>query len=121
MTTYPPASSPMMAPPGAPIPAPKKMPEEPKKTSLPTPAKLLVIVPADANVTIDGRATSSKDTVRVFETPALPYGETYFYNVGVQVTRAGQTYTKTEQVAVKAGETSQINLDPIPSVSVASR
>jgi len=64
-------------------------PDEPKRL-MPVPglgggARLIIEVPADAKVTIDGRPTQSTSDVRYYYTPKLNDGETYFYDVAVEL------------------------------------
>jgi uncharacterized protein (TIGR03000 family) len=102
----------------APIPvAPKK--EMPMKTS--APATITVSVPADAKITIDGAATKSTSTVRVFSTPELPVGSVYYYTITAEVVRDGKTLTASEKIAVEAGTSLNLNLAPSPAPTVASK
>ena len=104
-------------------PAPKDMPKvEPKKGGVTSaPAFITVNVPADAKITIDGAATKSVSTVRTFSTPELNAGTVYYYTLTAEVVREGKTYTATEKVAVEAGATAQITLNPNIGAVVASK
>lgn len=84
------------------------------------PAYIAVNVPADATITIDGAPTKSTTTTRVFSTPELTAGTVYYYTVVAQVVRDGQTLVATEKVAVEAGATVQISLNP-NAAEVASK
>ncbi len=117
-----PAPAPMEV---APVP-PKDMPKEIKKggvTFAPmfAPATITVNVPADAKVTIDGNATVSTSTVRTFATPALKTGAVSYYTFVAEVVREGKTFTATETVAVEAGATTTITLNPNAGLAVASK
>jgi uncharacterized protein (TIGR03000 family) len=103
----------------------KEMPKpDPKKDVKPgitaAPAYIAVNVPADATITIDGAPTKSTSTTRVFSTPELNPGTVYHYTVVAQVVREGQTLVAVEKVAVEAGATVQISLNPNTS-EVASK
>ena len=98
---------------------PKK--EEKKGGVTSAPAFITVNVPADAKITIDGAATTSVSTVRTFSTPELNPGSVYYYTFTAEVVREGKTFTATEKVAVEAGATAQISLNPKAVVVVASK
>ena len=74
------------------------------------PASLVVNLPADATLKIDGTATKATSTVRQFTTPVLARGESYNYTLTAEIVRDGQTYSATQTVAVRAGQTSQVEL-----------
>ncbi len=81
-------------------------------------AKLYVTLPADAKLTVDGEQTVSTSASRVFESPTLTPGETYYYVLKATVVRDGKTETVTKEVTVRAGEDTRINIE-IPEVSAA--
>jgi uncharacterized protein (TIGR03000 family) len=83
-------------------------------------ATLVVELPADATLTVDGTATTSTSASRTFVTPALEAGRTYHYTLTAQVMRDGAVQTVTRQVAVQAGEETRVSLD-IPAGQVAAR
>jgi len=66
-------------------------------------ATVVVHVPADAKVFIDGKQMASKSTRRVFQTPALEAGQKYYYEIRAEVVRDGRTITQTRQVILNAG------------------
>lgn len=70
----------------------------------PNRARLVVEVPEDARLYIDDHLMKSTSTRRVYTTPALQKGETYYYDVRVEVTRDGKTYTDRKQVIIKPGQ-----------------
>jgi uncharacterized protein (TIGR03000 family) len=94
------------------------MPVAPK-TSLPTPATIVVTLPADARLTVDGNVTSSTSARRVLVTPALAQGE-YVYVLTAEVVRNGQTIVETQNVTVLPGQTTEVPF-VFASDSVASR
>ena len=83
-------------------------------------ATVLVELPADATLTIDGEATSSTSATRVFQTPDLEPGQTFHYTLRAQVERDGQVQTVTRRVEVRAGEQTRVSL-PLPATTVAAR
>jgi uncharacterized protein (TIGR03000 family) len=107
---------------------PKDMPKEmkgepvppPKKTSLNAPATMIVSLPADARLFVDGAPTTSTSDRRSLVTPALEFGSTYVYTVRAEVVRDGRTVEQTQQVTVRGGEVSPVRFD-FSTQTVASR
>ena len=67
-------------------------------------ARISIDVPAGAKVYLDGQLMRSTDTKRVFQTPALVPGQTYFYDVRVEIVRDGQTVSETQRVVLQPGQ-----------------
>ena len=78
---------------------------------------ILVQLPADAVLTIDGKATTSTSSVRTFRTPVLPTGETYTYTLQARLA-SGEVVT--QQVNFRAGEPTTVRFN-MPSGAVAQR
>ena len=116
----PPGPAAMPAP--APGPKPEKAPApKPKgETQLSAPATIVVRLPADAKLTVDGVATQSTSATRVFATPVLDRGNEYFYTLTAEIARDGQTVTTTKKVTVRAGEETRVSLE-FPVATVAQR
>lgn len=105
-------------------PATKAMPAEPKKAetkppaaSLPTPAKVLVSLPADATLTIDGHATTSTSAQRTFVSPELEAGKDFTYTLKAEMVREGKTVTESKTIVVRAGETTEVSFDTLTVAS----
>ena len=84
------------------------------------PGMLIVNLPAEAQLTFDGAATTSTSAQRTFRTPPLQTGQDYTYTLRAEVNRDGVTSDVTQTVTVRAGETTRISLE-IPATGVASR
>jgi uncharacterized protein (TIGR03000 family) len=82
-----------------------------QKVQAEAPATVIVRLPADAKLTIDGAATSSTSTQRVFETPTLKAGQDYYYSFKATVVRDGRPVTAEQQVRVRAGLQTPIQFD----------
>jgi uncharacterized protein (TIGR03000 family) len=105
---------------GEPIGEPKE--EEKKGVSMAAPGTIIVNLPADARLTVDGVPTSSTSSIRAFATPVLQPGHAYSYTLRAEVTRNGQTVQVERTVPVAAGRTSRVMMDiPAPTQRVASR
>jgi uncharacterized protein (TIGR03000 family) len=73
-------------------------------------ARLVVSVPSDATLTVDGQVTTSTSTVRVLRTPALAQGSDYAYTLKAEVVRNGQAQSIVRQVTVRAGQETRVDL-----------
>jgi uncharacterized protein (TIGR03000 family) len=78
---------------------------------------ILVQLPADALLTIDGKATTSTSSVRSFRTPSLPTGHTYTYTMEARMNN-GEVVT--QQVNFRAGEQTLVRF-AMPTATVAQR
>jgi len=111
-----PMGGPQMQKAPAPTPGGAATPVEPRRTDTKppaalnaAPAKVLVSLPVDASLTIDGQSTTSTGTSREFVSPALESGKDYVYTLTVNVVREGKTVSESKTVLVRAGETSTIS------------
>jgi uncharacterized protein (TIGR03000 family) len=75
-----------------------------------SPATLVVSLPADAVLTVDGQATNSTSSVRVFHTPVLETGADYAYTLRAEVVRDGQSQLIVRQVTLRAGQETRVSL-----------
>jgi uncharacterized protein (TIGR03000 family) len=84
-------------------------------------ARLIVQVPADAKLYIDDQQMRTTSNRRVFNTPSLQRGETYYYILRAEVVRNGQTVSQTRRVLLRAGEVVNASfneLRPAPAATV---
>ena len=84
------------------------------------PAYLVVNLPENAQLTVEGTATTSTSAVRTFQTPPLEYGQSYSYTLRAEVERDGVMTGVTQTVTVRAGQTTRVSLE-VPAGAVASR
>jgi uncharacterized protein (TIGR03000 family) len=110
---------------GAPVapaaPAPAETVPAPKKTTSPTSARLIVDVPADATLYVDGNAVKTTTAARrTFNTPPLAPGQAYYYMLRAEVTRDGQTRTETQRVIVRPGEVATARFSGLESNATAT-
>jgi uncharacterized protein (TIGR03000 family) len=92
----------------------------PAPSPAPAPATVRVLLPADARLTIDGGPTASTGGARLFASPPLAPGRTYYYTLSAEVRRGGRRLTVTRRVAVRAGQESDVELTPT-TFSVAGK
>lgn len=106
----------MAPPPPAPMPKPAeqiKPPEAEKKPiglNVPATATILVSLPADAKLMVDGQATTSTSTERLLETPTLTPGMVYQYTLKAEYMKDGQMTSVTKMVEVRAGVETRVSL-----------
>jgi len=74
-------------------------------------ARVIVSLPADAKLTINGQATKSTSAKRVFESPTLEQGKTYVYTFNATIVRDGQSVSAERKIKVKAGERTPVSFD----------
>jgi uncharacterized protein (TIGR03000 family) len=98
-----------------PIPSPKK---EDKSTSL-NQARLIVELPADAKLYVDDQPTKATSERRVFNSPQLEPGQTYYYILRAQVVRDGKTHSDTKRVLIHAGDVIQASFRNLDTVATA--
>ena len=77
-------------------------------------------LPADAKLTIDGAATTSTSSLRVFTSPQLPVGKEFHYNLEAKLVRDGKPVVFDKSITVRAGQETRVNMDA-GLASVASR
>jgi len=82
------------------------------------PATLVVNLPADAVLTIDGERTASTSAERVFRTPELESGRDFEYTLQAKVVRDGKEKVVTQRVTVRAGEQTSVRLE-VPATAAA--
>jgi uncharacterized protein (TIGR03000 family) len=89
----------------------KPLEVKPKLSSAPAKASVVVRVPADAKIYIDGNLMHSTATERVFTSPSIEAGEPYYYMLRVVAQRNGKEIEDVRRVAVRAGEVSRLDLE----------
>jgi uncharacterized protein (TIGR03000 family) len=87
----------------------------------PAPATLVVSLPTNAVLTVDGAATKSTSAERTFITPDLSRGKEYFYRLQATWESDGKTIVVNKRVAVRPGQEVRVSLGAADAASVASR
>jgi uncharacterized protein (TIGR03000 family) len=70
----------------------------------PDAARIVVDLPADARLFVDGQPTKSTASRRVLQSPGLEPGSRYSYLLRAELQRDGKKYQQTKKVAVRAGQ-----------------
>jgi uncharacterized protein (TIGR03000 family) len=105
-------------------PAPKQKGEKippPVKSQLEAPATILVSLPAEAKLLVDGAATMSTSSERRLVSPTLQTGRDYHYTLTAEVVRNGQTVREERPVTVRAGEETRVQFTFTEAAVTASR
>jgi uncharacterized protein (TIGR03000 family) len=80
---------------------------------------LIVELPADAKLYVDDRLMKTTSERRVFNSPPLEAGQTYYYILRAEVVREGQTLSDTKRVLVHAGQMIQASFHDLDSAVTA--
>jgi uncharacterized protein (TIGR03000 family) len=75
-------------------------------------AVLVVRLPASAILQVGGKTTTQVGTERTFQSPPLPSGQSFTYQLSATWTENGKPQTVTRQAIVRAGERTVIDLNP---------
>jgi uncharacterized protein (TIGR03000 family) len=74
--------------------------------------KLTLHVPAEAKVTLAGKATKQGGEIRRYSTNALPAGQAWQdYTVHVELVRDGKTLTQDRQITLTGGTAQELSID----------
>jgi uncharacterized protein (TIGR03000 family) len=75
------------------------------------PATIVVHLPADARLTIDGNPTKATGSTRTFQTPPLEPGKTFHYELTAHEERDGKQERVNRKVEVQAGREANVTLN----------
>ena len=95
------------------MPKPKEEtpPKKTEEANSAAPATIVVSLPVEAKLTVDGAATTSTGATRVFVSPTLNAGKDYHYDLQAEILRDGKTLTASKRVTVRAGEETPVRID----------
>lgn len=74
-------------------------------------ATIIVHVPANASLSIDGQQTQQRSDYRVFTSPPLQSGKTYTYTLRAEMNRDGRLVHEEQKVDVQAGRSSEVRFN----------
>lgn len=89
---------------------PPKPDDTKKKVPVPVaaPATIVVSLPADARLIVDGNITTSTSDRRTLVTPNLEFGSDYVYTMVAEIVRDGRTMEQSQQVTVRGGQIANV-------------
>jgi uncharacterized protein (TIGR03000 family) len=83
-------------------------------------ATVVVQLPADARMWVDGQQADLTSGTRSFQTPALDRGRDYAYTIRAEATRDGQAVSQSQRVVVRAGQVSRVNFGDLTAAARAT-
>jgi len=78
-------------------------------------ATVVVQMPADARLFVEGQRLRVDPTTNSFKTPALEKDARYLYTLKIEVTRDGRTVTESKDIEVAAGATTRVRFSEPPA------
>jgi uncharacterized protein (TIGR03000 family) len=97
----------------------KKDGKDGKEEEVAAPATIVVSLPADAKLMVDGKPTSSTSETRTFVSPRLDPSKIYYYTLKAEIVRDGQTLVLEKRVDIQAGRESRVTFDQATMVASA--
>lgn len=84
-------------------------------------ARVIVALPPEADLFVDGVKMASTTASRKFQTPLLEVGKAYSYELRATLTREGQMHEATQRVRVEAGKDIPVEFAETAFVKVPAR
>jgi len=78
-----------------------------------SPARLMIEIPNDAKLFVDGVEVPGTGTSRLFHTPELLAGQDFYYDLKAEVVVNGKPVVEETRVVVKAGERSTAKFEKL--------
>lgn len=88
----------------APTPKAKADDEASRSIERAAPARLIIELPKDAVLLVDGQETRGEGDSRLFHTPVLPAGQAFFYEFRAEMLINGKMEVEEKRVVVRAGD-----------------
>jgi uncharacterized protein (TIGR03000 family) len=115
-----PMGAPMVAPGGTPqkldVPPAKKLPGE-----VSAPATIVVSLPVEAKLTIDGYVSQQTSAQRTLVTSPIQPGQEFTYTLVAQTTQNGLPVSQTQRVTVRSGQQLPVRFDFTATPATARR
>jgi uncharacterized protein (TIGR03000 family) len=87
----------------------------------PTQATVVVKIPEDAKLIVDGVTANLISETRTFVTPDLIPGRVYYYMITAEIQRDGRIIAHSEKVLVRPGEISRVDFRDMTATSSVQR
>jgi uncharacterized protein (TIGR03000 family) len=84
-------------------------------------ARVMVQLPEDGKLFVDGVPCPLDSATRTFSTPRLDPGRQYYYTLKAEVVRDGQAQSESRRVFVEAGRQTSVDFRNLGSVQAARR
>ncbi len=85
------------------------------------PARVTIVMPADAKLIVEDVAFPAGASKRTFETPALEAGHSYSYTMRAEVMRDGRLQKQVKRVDIEAGQEVTVEFKELPALQAAQR
>lgn len=85
------------------------------------PAKVTVVLPAEARLWVDSVECPLTSGVRSFNTPPLNSNQQYFYNMKVELVQNGRTISETQRVLLTSGQESRVDFTNVGASRFVAR
>src|SRR5207253_10772215 len=82
----------------------------------PKQATVIVHLPAEAKLYVDGKKANLTSKTRSFVTPELQKGTDYYYTMRAEMKRDGTTVVQSQRVVVQAGKVAHVHLNQLEPV-----
>jgi len=89
------------------------------KAGLPTQATVIVQLPAEASLYVDGQLSKLTSDNRTLISPVLQTGQDYVYTLKAEVMRDGKPVTASKEILVRAGGTTRVRFESLNPPPVA--
>jgi uncharacterized protein (TIGR03000 family) len=89
------------------VPAPKADKDK-KEVSVPTAGTIVVTLPANVKLSIDGYVSQQTSAQRRLVTPAIQPGQEFTYTLVAETTQNGQPVSQSQRVTVRAGQVTPV-------------
>jgi uncharacterized protein (TIGR03000 family) len=86
-----------------------------KKAAAPNQATVIVQLPADARLFVDGQVADLTSATRSFITPAIDMDRDYYYTIKAEADRNGRTLAQSKRVVIHAGQVSRVDFGDLAS------
>lgn len=85
------------------------------------PAKVIVQMPANAKLFVEGKPVKLDQKTGSFTSPNLQKGDTYVYTLKAEVVRDGKKVSESKDVHVWAGKVSEVQFEKLAPPAVANK
>lgn len=103
----------------SPLPVPNESPSippaAPSSDKKPSPASVILVVPENSQVLVDGIPLKSTNSERLFLTPALELNKDFYYTVKVMTRLGEKEFQETQKVVVSGGKVTKVIFEEIIS------
>lgn len=72
-------------------------------------AKVIVRMPENSKLYIDDQLVKTSSNQKTFSTPGLIQGETYYYEIRIEVVKDGESIVETRKVNIQAGSVARVD------------